>query len=191
MRMCGPRATGKRPIGDVPMLTRGSMRISMGSCMAIRLSQSKGANSLLEITVIGLPGPQGSKSFKGLSKAGRAILTESSKKVKPWRQAVCYAAIEAMGGAGLGIKGPVVVDMVFTLPKPKSAPERRASYPDKKPDLSKLVRSTEDALTDAGAWDDDARVVSCQSKKAFPNEGSGALAVPGVFIRIRPLEDAI
>ncbi len=39
-----------------------------------------------------------------------------------------------------------------------SAPKRR-TRPDRRPDLGKLVRSTLDELTTAGAIDDDARVV--------------------------------
>jgi crossover junction endodeoxyribonuclease RusA len=80
--------------------------------------------------------------------------------------------------------GPVSVEMIFTLPKPKSAPKLRKTMPDRKPDLSKLVRSTEDALTDAGAWEDDARVVECRSAKRYPGEGPDALDVPGCVIRI-------
>jgi crossover junction endodeoxyribonuclease RusA len=136
----------------------------------------------LTIKVYGIPGPQGSKSFKGM-RGGHAIMVESSKKVKPWREAVKWAAREAMAGS-VAIKGPVDVDMIFTLPKPSSAPKRRLTFPDRKPDLSKLVRSTEDALTDAGAWEDDARVIRCVSGKRYPNEGIDALDSPGCLIRI-------
>jgi len=52
------------------------------------------------------------------------------------------------------------------------------------PDLSKLVRSTEDALTEAGIWKDDARVVECFASKRYPNEGPDALDVPGCVIEI-------
>jgi crossover junction endodeoxyribonuclease RusA len=75
--------------------------------------------------------------------------------------------------------------MIFTLPKPKSAPKRRRTWPDKKPDLSKLVRSTEDSLTEVAAWEDDARVVRCLALKVFPGEHPDALGVPGAVIRIR------
>ncbi len=140
---------------------------------------------MIEIVIHGLPAPQGSKAFKGMSNAGHAILVESSKKVKPWREAVKHAATAAMGGSvGRGIKGAVVVEMIFTLPKPKSAPKTRRTVPDRKPDLSKLVRSTEDALTDVGAFEDDARIIRCAASKVYPNEGPGALAVPGAVIRI-------
>ena len=51
-------------------------------------------------------------------------------------------------------------------------------------DLSKLVRSTEDALTDAGTWEDDSRIVHCVASKVFPGEHADALASPGAVIRI-------
>ena len=133
----------------------------------------------MTIVAIGTPGPQGSKRFMG-TRGGRGVLIESSKKVKPWREAVVWAAREAGGR----VVGPVVVEMIFTLPKPKSAPKRRKLWPDRKPDLSKLVRSTEDALTDAGAWEDDARVVELRTAKRYPGEGADALDVPGCVIRI-------
>jgi Holliday junction resolvase RusA-like endonuclease len=144
---------------------------------------------MLAITVHGMPGPQGSKKLVGRDGKGRGILVESSKKVKPWREAVRWAAIEAMGGAGRGVMGPVAIDMIFTLPKPKSAPKRAKTYPSRKPDLSKLVRSTEDALTDVGAIEDDARIVCISAQKVFPGEGIYALAVPGVLIRISSYPD--
>lgn len=141
---------------------------------------------MIEIVVYGKPAPQGSKRFVGMSKAGRGILVESSKDVKPWREAVRCAAIEAMGQAGAGIAGPVELAIVFTLAKPKSAPKGRRTYPDKKPDLSKVVRSTEDALTDAGVYQDDARIVRCVAIKVFPGEHPYALPVPGARISVRP-----
>ena len=143
----------------------------------------------VEIRVIGLPAPQGSKRLIGHTKLGRGILVESSAKVKPWREAVKYAALELFRPGACPcegcIRGPVDVEMIFTLPKPKSAPKTRRTWPDKKPDLSKLVRSTEDALTDAGVWEDDARVVRCVAAKVFPGEHPDALSVPGAVIRIR------
>jgi crossover junction endodeoxyribonuclease RusA len=142
----------------------------------------------VEITVYGNPAPQGSKKFVGLAKSGRGIMVESSKKVKPWRQDVKAAAIAVRNGSE-PIDGPIVVRMVFTLPKPLSAPKRKRTYPDKKPDLSKLVRSTEDALTDAGIWRDDARVIGYQRlAKVFPGEDPEALDAPGVRITVMRIE---
>jgi Holliday junction resolvase RusA-like endonuclease len=122
--------------------------------------------------------------------AGRGVMVESSKKVKPWRQDVVAAAKEAMGGAA-PLDGSLVVRMVFTLPKPASAPKRRKTWPNKKPDVSKLARSTEDALVTAGAISDDARIVEyARLAKVFPGEDQDALASPGVLIEIQSLQDA-
>lgn len=130
---------------------------------------------MLEITVYGTPGPQGSKRHVG---NGRMI--ESSAKVKPWREAVSGAA----RANGQKIAGPVGVSIVFTLPKPSSAPKRRTTWPDRKPDIDKLVRSTFDALATVGTFEDDARVVDLRTTKVFPGEGFGSLDVPGCLIHM-------
>lgn len=143
------------------------------------------------IRAYGLPGPQGSKRPLG-KRGGRQIMVESSKKVAPWREAVKWAAIETRQK----IAGPVSVVMVFTLPRPKSASKRKPLVPATRPDLSKLIRSTEDALTDACVWEDDARVVQVTAIKTYPRdpelslEAAGAIAAlaldrPGVTIVLR------
>lgn len=159
----------------------------------------------LEFDVIGMPAPQGSKKFVGMVN-GHGLMVESSKKVRPWRQdvkAAARAVIERIEGSDFSplalntepgggnavpifpLDGPLIVRMVFTLPKPASAPKRKRTYPDKKPDLSKLVRSTEDALTDAGIWRDDARVIEyTRLAKVFPGEDLEALPAPGVRLTI-------
>lgn len=145
---------------------------------------------MIEIIVYGSPAPQGSKSFKGMVN-GHAVMAESSKKVKPWRmdvKAAAEASIRRVGGLWTALDGPLVVSMVFTMPKPASAPKSRRTWPDRKPDLSKLVRSTEDALTDAGLWADDARVVEyARLAKVFPREDPQALDSPGVRITVQPM----
>lgn len=145
---------------------------------------------VIEIVVAGSPAPQGSKSFKGI-RGGKAILAESSKHVKPWRDAVRADALLARN-AWVMLNGPwtpldeaLVVEMVFTVPKPAASPKRRRTWPMRMPDVSKLARSTEDALTDAGIWRDDARVVGYDRlHKVFPGEDLDALDSPGAVIRI-------
>lgn len=159
----------------------------------------------LRITVYGLPAPQGSKRH-----VGRGVMVESSAAVRPWRADVRAAAEQIVlheGPDGLRalapgypLDGPLVASMVFTFTRPKghyrtgrnahllrdSAPAR----PHGTPDLSKLVRSTEDALTSAGLWKDDARVVEyARLAKVWAGEDPDALASPGAVIRIWRLED--
>ena len=134
----------------------------------------------MKLDVYGTPAPQGSKRAfavrgKGGIPTGKIAVIESSHdRVKSWRQAVIDAARQASWGTG-AISCPLAVKMLFFLARPKShygtgknadrlsanAPRR----PAKMPDLSKLIRATEDALTDAGLWTDDALVVEISAMK--------------------------
>lgn len=126
------------------------------------------------ITVHGQPAPQGSKRAFAIRKngipTGRVAVIESShNRVKSWRQAVIDAALN-LDTTSWPIGGPLKLGIIFALPRPKghyrtgkNASQLRDSapqYPDRMPDLSKLLRSTEDALTDAGIWGDDSQVVA-------------------------------
>jgi len=98
-------------------------------------------------------------------------MIESSKKVKPWRQAVEAAAVEAKSGAA-ALDGPLILTILFWLAAPTSLSRKKlAMGPYRKPDLSKLVRSTEDALVTAGAIADDARIVELHVEKRFVPPG--------------------
>lgn len=140
---------------------------------------------VFELTVRGTPAPQGSKKAFYNKRLGRAQLVEDNERTKPWRDRVWGAAVDQLGSGWTPIAGPVRLDAVFTMPKPKSAPKRRRTWPAKKPDLSKLIRAVEDSLTDAGVWGDDGQVVEYgRVLKAYPLEDVDALDSPGVRIRI-------
>lgn len=143
---------------------------------------------VIQFTVIGDPAPQGSKSFKGFLPNGKANMQESSKAVRPWRQDVAFAGREAMQGRE-PLDGPLMASIVFTVRKPASAPKRKTTYPSRKPDLDKLLRSTMDALVTAGVIADDARVVEfTQVAKVFPGEHIRALPHPGAYISVWRIE---
>lgn len=148
----------------------------------------------IAITVYGEPAPQGSKRGFVNKKTGAVILVESSEKVKPWREAVKFAALQARAGAP-PLDGSLLVRMVFSVRRNRShyrtgknagiLRDDAPTHPNTKPDLSKLLRSTEDALTDAGIWTDDARVVEYErAAKVFVGEDREALDSPGVWILI-------
>ncbi len=128
---------------------------------------------MIRIRVIGTPAPQGSKRH-----VGKGIMVESSKKVRPWREAVANAAVDQVPESLRGMDGPLTLLVTFVMPRLGDSASRKrvAMGPIGPPDLSKLVRSTEDALTTAGIWRDDARVVWTLAEKryAFPGEPTGA-----------------
>jgi len=139
----------------------------------------------LTIRVVGTPAPQGSKRAFVNKQTGRAQVVESSKKVKPWREAVKYAALEERRRPGRPahetIDGPVELTISFLLPRPKGhygtgrnaglVKESAPARPAVKPDLDKLVRSTCDALKEAGVYADDNRVVTLSATKNFAEAG--------------------
>lgn len=131
-----------------------------------------GELDVLAVRVFGLPAPQGSKNVYG----GRVV--ESSKAVRPWRNAVAASGAQAMRVHGHGgwPDGPVAVTMTFWMPRPAYLP-RIVGWPAKRPDLDKLVRATFDGLTEAGVWHDDGQVVIVQARKCFapPSHQLGAV----------------
>ncbi|WP_322501779.1 RusA family crossover junction endodeoxyribonuclease [Streptomyces rochei] len=150
----------------------------------------------LEFTVHHRPAPQGSKRHVG---GGR--LLEQSKRVKPWRDAVDTAARAARVVNHIGdvpvhkptLDGPLSLEVVFTVRKPASAPKRRVTWPTTRDsgDIDKLLRSTFDALTTAGAIADDSRIVEVSARKVHPGEGLDALETPGAVIRVWRLLEAV
>lgn len=131
----------------------------------------------ISFDVIGTPAPQGSKSFMGMSKKGHAILVESCVKVKPWRLDVAALALKArLANGGHIFDGPVNLRVEFRMPRPKSLP-KKVIHHTKKPDCSKLLRSTEDALVTAQIISDDSIIVSFDGtvkRYALPEESTGA-----------------
>lgn len=85
----------------------------------------------------------------------------------------------------LPLEGALHLSATFVLPRPKSAPKRRV-WPVVKPDADKLLRALCDALTDAGAWIDDAQVVAMHVEKRYVGQ-LPSMPTPGVLLTIRPV----
>ena len=135
------------------------------------------------IRVFGHPAPQGSKRH-----VGNGVLIESSARVKPWRQDVRAAALEA----DAHFDGPVSLTVGFLLRRPAShfrtgrnahlLRDSAPAYPGKKPDIDKLLRSTLDGLGESGIWRDDAQVVRVWAEKLYADHEP-----VGAHITIEPL----
>jgi Holliday junction resolvase RusA-like endonuclease len=140
------------------------------------------------LTVIahGVPKPQGSKTPFINRRTGRAGLREDNPNTGSWRDTVAWAVARAMEHVDQvePLAGPLRVAVVFTMPKPASRPKRRVTFPDTKPDIDKLQRAAFDAVTTAGGWVDDARVIDVHAVKVFPGEHEFALSAPGLHMRV-------
>src|SRR5687767_5847338 len=107
---------------------------------------------MVEFLVQGLPVAQG--SMRAFSVKGQPIITSTAKGLPAWRRVIADAA---QAHAHMHT-GPVEVELVFRLPRPKALPKRRYSWATKRPDIDKLAPAARDALT-AVMFSDDAQIV--------------------------------
>lgn len=130
-----------------------------------------------ELFVAGHPAAQGSKRH-----VGGGHMVEMSKRLKPWRAAIAEAIITAGWHHDPILSGPVRVQLDFVMPRPAShygtgrnADRLKDTAPDwcdrAVGDLDKLCRAVLDAVTTAGAWRDDAQVVSLSATKRYGRAG--------------------
>lgn len=124
----------------------------------------------IEFEVPGEPQPQG--SLQAHSRNGHAWVTSDNPRLRPWRNAVCWHAREALGERP-PLTGPVRVELWFSFSRPRGHFGRRGLLPSApaghavRPDCDKLARSALDALTEAGVWRDDAQVAELVATKAY------------------------
>lgn len=145
----------------------------------------------LTIAVRGIPTPGG--SFRAALIAGRAQLLvggsdQQRTKLGRWRSQVDEAAKAAMMAQRWhALEGPVACEVTFWVPKPKTLPAWRwLPWTKSAGDVDKLVRSTLDALTEAGALLDDSRVVDLTARKRYAINNP-----PGAGIRLSPVTERL
>lgn len=127
--------------------------------------------------VSGKPAPGGSKRVFPIRKAGiptgKFIVTDAAGQAnKDWRASVAHEARIAFTDNPLD--GPLEIELEFFLARPKSHFKSNGielkpgapRYPTTRPDVGKLARSTQDALT-LILWRDDSQVVRETHSKAY------------------------
>ena len=146
----------------------------------------------LDVVVYGLPAPQGSKRHVGHG----VLIDHNPEALHTWRDDVKMAALRAVADSpGWERDYPAIIGhFAFTMPRPRShfgtgrnEHVLRANAPrlhTTRPDLDKLLRSTWDALTAAGAYADDNRVAQVFAVKVYTGTGPGVLDRPGVQITL-------
>jgi len=140
------------------------------------------ARERLWFDVEGTPAPGGSKSAFRHRSTGRIVVVDAGgKRNKVWRAQVAAAGRAAMAGKEC-MKPPLMLTVLFRMPRPQShlnraGKLRRSSpvLPTVRPDLTKLLRSTEDALTGI-VWSDDSHIAEQWVARmyALPGQAAGA-----------------
>lgn len=133
--------------------------------------------------VPGKPVPQGSM-VSGRTKAGGTYYRHSNKKTEPWRAVVAYTASQNYSGPLL--EGPLFLDMVFNMPRPKAHFNKAGLRPDAPrwcqttPDIDKLIRAIGDSLTGI-CYKDDKQIAWVKSLKVYSD-------LPGCAITITEIK---
>lgn len=148
----------------------------------------------LHFEVLGVAAPQGSLRPIVSKTTGRTFVKQSCKRTIPWRQEVAGVARAAVDRSEheWPTRAPVALMVAFFLPRPAGHTGKRGLrpsaplYPAKKPDLSKLVRALEDALTGI-VYGDDAQIVVEHVEKVFVSNGEPPRAV----VEVEELSEAV
>lgn len=132
----------------------------------------------LFFTVYGEAKPGGSKKALQHPRTGRIMVIEDSRN-KPWRQQVAHTGLAARVDAPWGDRQadfPLVVEFTFYRPRPKShygsgrnagiVKPGASAAPGTRPDVLKLARACEDALTKI-LWVDDALICDERLRKVW------------------------
>jgi Holliday junction resolvase RusA-like endonuclease len=147
----------------------------------------------ISFTVLGKPQPQGSmKGFVLPGKDGgkpRAILTSANEKMKPYRQQVGWAALDARAKAGhhglfADKQIAVGIEMKFYFERPPSISKKRLHIA-VKPDIDKLCRSTIDAMTGI-MFADDAQIIQLSAEKYYGIPERAEIAVTNLELSLAP-----
>jgi Holliday junction resolvase len=189
-----------RRIGGSRSLDNGTIRTSKKDCTKIGDVMEESDNNFLKDDLTGEPGirvwvpglckPAGSKRGFFNKKSGKVMIVDACAKSRPWKTDVKAFATEVYKGPPL--MGPVEVIAVFYVPRPKghygsgkNAAQLKSSapaFPTTKPDLLKLMRACEDALTGV-IYKDDSQIVVEHMFKVYADQRG-----PGVSIEIIPLD---
>ena len=134
--------------------------------------------STFTLRVFGIPLPQARpRAFK--MKGTGAIRMYDPDTSRDWKRTVSHEA--ALCRPRDLFAGPLDLELVFFLPRPKSAPAR-VTHHTTKPDADNLAKSIKDALRGI-VYHDDSQIVALRVWKRF----AGGVDPPGVSITIETM----
>ena len=139
----------------------------------------------LTFFVAGVPKPAGSKRGFYIPSIKRVVITDANPNSKDWKTDVKHEAQRNYSGALWDC--PIRLRLNFFIARPKSHLNKNGNLrpsaplrPVGKPDVLKLARGVEDALTSV-IWTDDSRIVEELLTKSYGPR-------PGVDIEIKECE---
>lgn len=137
---------------------------------------------MIAFTVYGIASGMGSKRAFVPKGWTRPIITDSNRNLKSWQSLVADAASQAIAlrPDWQILEGGVRLSLAFFLPRPKSLGKKITAHL-KYPDCSKLIRSTEDAMSGI-VYRDDSQVIELVAGKYY----TGVTDSPHVNVKVEP-----
>lgn len=122
---------------------------------------------LMQLDVIGLPAPKGSKKAFLHKTTGRPVVVESAgRALRSWEEAIAQAARDHLARQPAPpMTGPLAMTIGFRFPTVKSDPYRY--WHATKPDIDKLERAVCDALKVGGLISDDCVISKLSGAKRY------------------------
>ena len=156
-------------------------------------SDVEGETVSVSFVVYGKPQPAGSK--RAFTRGARTMVVDANAKSRPWKQEVTGSAVRAMleqveGPNHKPLEGPLEVTLTFYVERPKGHYGKKGlrptapPTPTTRPDVLKLARAVEDAMTGV-VYRDDAQIVWELLEKRY---GSPARVEVRVGVAARYLE---
>jgi Holliday junction resolvase RusA-like endonuclease len=151
---------------------------------------------MIQFAVHGIAQPAGSKrAFIPKRRDGSLVtrvngspmvsIVDANPKAKSWKQEVASAAAAVMLGRTL-LQGPLRLSVVFIMPRPLGhygsgknegiVKPRAPRWHTVKPDVTKLIRAVEDALTGI-VWRDDSQVCEASQCKIYGESASVRVSI--------------
>lgn len=147
----------------------------------------------IDFTVFGIPATKGNKSGFALKRGGQftgkvALREGKSENFRNWTRRV-EEVVQGLARRGAPLlDGPLKATVTFYLPKPISAPKRRRTCPDRRPDLGKLLRAIEDPMNGV-LIADDARFVDIHMRKVYAEDATPYDPRPRAEVLVWRVED--
>lgn len=135
--------------------------------------------SPITVNVAGTPKPQPRPRAFACRKTGRARVYDAGT-AENWKSCVAKSFEDY---AGLNLSGPLLVEIMFIMPRPKSHWSKKDGWglvPSapvdhiKKPDLDNLAKAVLDCLTEIKVWTDDSIITGLILSKRYELCTSGA-----------------
>jgi Holliday junction resolvase RusA-like endonuclease len=150
--------------------------------------KDSGELAMIEFFVPGPPVPQqrAKTKFKKLPTGGIEVVGKyDPEKCKNFKNHVADVAFQAVSDCFPG-NVPIVLDMIFYLPRPASISLKKRPYPITKPDWDNFGKGPSDAM-ESIVYANDSQVIDCRVRKLYADNGQPV----GAKVKIDVIQNTI